>query len=113
MSTPSVVALGVFIIAYALVVSEDFTRLRKSKPLLLGAGVIWVLAALDQSQERLAEGMKDSVYEFGQLFLFLLVAITYVNAIRARGVFDWVSRRLLATGSRAHSPSCCPRLPTT
>ena len=96
MSTPSVVALGVFIIAYALVVSEDFTRLRKSKPLLLGAGVIWVLAALDQSQERLAEGMKDSVYEFGQLFLFLLVAITYVNAIRARGVFEWVSRRLLA-----------------
>ena len=96
MTTLSALALCVFIAAYAFVVSEDFTKLRKSKPLLLGAGVIWVLAALDRSRESVAEGMRDSVYEFGQLFLFLLVAITYVNAIRARGVFDLISRRLLA-----------------
>lgn len=96
MTTLSVLALCTFIAAYAFVVSEDFTKLRKSKPLLLGAGAIWVMASLDRNRESVAEGMRDSVYEFGQLFLFLLVAITYVNAIRARGVFDWVSKRLLA-----------------
>ena len=39
-------ALLVFILAYSLVVSEEFTDLRKSKPVILAAGVIWLLIAL-------------------------------------------------------------------
>ena len=96
MTTLSLLALCTFLTAYSLVVSEDFTKLRKSKPLLLGAGAIWVMASLAGNREAVADGLRDSVYEFGQLFLFLLVAIAYVNAIRARGVFDWISARCLA-----------------
>ncbi len=39
------VALLVFILAYALVMAEEFTHLRKSKPVIFAAGVIWALVA--------------------------------------------------------------------
>ena len=38
-------AIGIFIAAYALVMAEEFTHLRKSKPVLLAAGLIWALIA--------------------------------------------------------------------
>ena len=41
-----VVAIVIFIVAYGLVIAEEFIHLRKSKPVLLAAGVIWVLVAL-------------------------------------------------------------------
>ena len=36
-----VVALLVFGLAYLLVIVEEFTHLRKSKPVILAAGIIW------------------------------------------------------------------------
>ena len=40
-----IVALILFVAAYLLVVIEEFTQLRKSKPVLLAAGLIWALVA--------------------------------------------------------------------
>ena len=44
-SVTGFLALGIFVFAYALVMAEEFTHLRKSKPVILAAGIIWVLAA--------------------------------------------------------------------
>ncbi|MFA5719233.1 MAG: sodium:proton antiporter, partial [Desulfobulbaceae bacterium] len=38
-------ALVIFVVAYALVMAEEFTHLRKSKPVLLAAGIIWGMIA--------------------------------------------------------------------
>ena len=38
-------ALAIFVVAYALVMAEEFTHLRKSKPVILAAGIIWALIA--------------------------------------------------------------------
>ena len=38
-------AIGIFVLAYALVMAEEFTHLRKSKPVILAAGLIWALIA--------------------------------------------------------------------
>jgi hypothetical protein len=38
-----VTAIVVFIIAYTLVIGEEFLNLRKSKPELVSAGIIWAL----------------------------------------------------------------------
>lgn len=102
MTLYAVLALLVFVAAYTLVLAEDLTKLRKSKPLILANGLIWILAALQADREAVAAGMKECVYEFGQLFLFVLVAMTYISALRSRGVFDWISARLLVKrgGSR-------------
>ena len=38
-------AIGLFALAYLLVVLEEFTHMRKSKPVMLAAGVIWAILA--------------------------------------------------------------------
>ncbi len=40
-------ALIIFSIAYLLVIGEEFIHLRKSKPVLVAAGVIWFCDRLD------------------------------------------------------------------
>ena len=43
--TVGYMALIVFVLAYVLVIMEEQLHLRKSKPVLLAAGVIWVMIA--------------------------------------------------------------------
>ena len=40
-----VAALVIFIVAYSLVMAEEFIHLRKSKPVMLAAGMVWVIVA--------------------------------------------------------------------
>jgi len=86
-----IAAIAVFALSYAFVIAEEFTHLRKSVPVMLGAGVIWAIIAqqyiggMDHEAE---EAVKDFLVEFAELFLFLLCAMTYVNAMGERGVFD-------------------------
>ena len=98
-----IAALVVFVLAYALVISEEYTHLRKSKPVILAAGVIWVLIAwqyhLGENTHIVEEAVFEFTTEFAQLFLFLLVAMTYVNAMTERNVFEalrgWLLKRRL------------------
>ena len=46
-------AIAVFILAYVLVVTEEMTGLRKSKPLVVAAGLIWLIVAIAWKQARL------------------------------------------------------------
>ena len=39
-------SLIIFVTAYALVMAEEFTHLRKSKPVILAAGAIWAIIAI-------------------------------------------------------------------
>lgn len=94
-------AILLFVLAYSLVITEEFTNLRKSKPVMLAAGVIWGLIAYQYSNSNLPHAAEEAVFEylteFAQLFLFLLVAMTYVNAMSERNVFialrGWLVRR--------------------
>ena len=38
-----VAAIAVFVLAYALVITEEYTSLRKSKAVILAAGIIWAM----------------------------------------------------------------------
>lgn len=86
-----VAAIVLFVVAYALVVTEEFTHLRKSKPVMLAAGIIWALIAYQYAQADRPHAAADAIHnyltEFAQLFLFLLAAMTYVNAMTERNVF--------------------------
>ena len=96
-------AIAVFVLAYALVITEEYTSLRKSKPVILGAGIIWAMIGLRYAQGGLVheaeEAVQEFVLEFAELFLFLLTAMTYVNSMSERNVFnalrDWLVRRNL------------------
>lgn len=96
-----VVAILLFVMAYSLVITEEFTHLRKSKPVMLAAGIIWALIAFQYALTDQPQAAADAVHgyltEFAQLFLFLLAAMTYVNAMSERNVFlalrDFLARR--------------------
>jgi len=87
-----IVALILFTVAYVLVIIEEFTHLKKSKPVLLAAGLIWALVGYEYASQNLIHAAEEAVevflLEFVQLFLFLLVAMTYVNAMSERNVFE-------------------------
>lgn len=92
----------IFIIAYGFVMAEEFTGLRKSKPVILAAGIIWAHAAIlaaeaGVSVEQLHEAFEYNLTEYAALMLFLLVAMTYINAMAERNVFEvlrsWMIRK--------------------
>ncbi|MEM7199902.1 MAG: sodium:proton antiporter NhaD [Planctomycetota bacterium] len=122
-TTLGMVALGVFIVAYAMVVSEDLIHLRKSKPVILAAGIIWVCVAMTYHAWSLADGFDlarlrehahvpdardvgeivgalvgHHVKDFAELFLFLTVAMTYISAIAERNVFLRINAWLVSAG---------------
>ena len=99
--TYSIIALVIFVMAYALVMLEEFIHLRKSKPVVLAAGLIWLLVALmvqqkDINPELLEVSLQHNLLEYAYLLLFLLVAMTYINAMTERNVFE-VLRAWLVT----------------
>lgn len=83
----------IFIIAYILVMTEEFIELKKSKPVIVAAIIIWAEVAYlastkGVSAEQLQRVIAGNVNEYGQLMLFLLVAMTYINAMANRNVFE-------------------------
>ncbi|AGA90102.1 Na+/H+ antiporter NhaD-like permease [Thioflavicoccus mobilis 8321] len=96
-------ALAIFVIAYALVMSEEFTQLRKSKPVVLAAGLIWILVAYFYTRhqgdsELVGAALEHDIMEYAELFLFLLVAMTYINAMEERNVFEALRTWLVRSG---------------
>lgn len=94
------ISLLIFLIAYTLVVLEEFTHLRKSKPVILAAGLIWIAIALAYGghSDLPAQAARHNLLEYAELFLFLLVAMTYVNALEERRIFDALRSWLLHKG---------------
>ncbi len=97
-----IVVLLVFVIAYFFVIVEEYTEMRKSKPVLLSAGIIWALI----SGLYVANGMPNeanialqhNLLEYSELFLFLLVAMTYIEVMRERNIFEVLKSWLLSKG---------------
>lgn len=99
----AVFALVIFILSYVAVLFEEKTHLRKSKPVLLGAGIIWVAIAAIAPQYGIDhDGVHDAVFagleEFGSLLLFLLSAMTYISVLQNRRVFDALRSKLVRMG---------------
>lgn len=92
----------VFVLAYALVPFENCIHLRKSKPVLLAAGVIWILLAIAYAGKgdtvTAATAIRHNLLEYAELFLFLLVAMTYINAMEERNAFLALRAFLVSRG---------------
>lgn len=94
-------SIFIFVAAYCLVMAEEFTNLRKSKPVILAAGIIWGMIGYIYATHGFPHAaeiaFKHNLLEFSELFLFLLAAMTYVNAMDERKVFQalrsWLVRK--------------------
>lgn len=96
------ICLIVFVIAYALVIAEEYLHLRKSKPVLLAAGIIWTLIAIYYANlgydKVVGEALRHNLLEYAELLLFLIVAMTYISALQERRMFDWLRVWLVSRG---------------
>ena len=95
-------ALGTFFAAYLLVIGEEALDMRKSKPVMVAAGIIWLIVAIlynsAGASEVAEEAVRHNLLEFAELFLFLLAAMTYINTMDERGLFDALRGWLVSRG---------------
>jgi Na+/H+ antiporter NhaD/arsenite permease-like protein len=91
-------ALLIFGLGYVLVVLEERTRLRKSIPMIIAAGALWMLVAVSPTRESADALLRENFIDFAQLFLFILAAVSYVNTLEERQVFDVLRSALVRRG---------------
>jgi len=95
-------AVILFVIAYCFVISEEFLHVRKSKPVVFVAGLIWILVAIafasvgDTTTPE--QAIRHNLLEYGELLLFLLSAMTYINTMEERRIFEKLRSRLVSSG---------------
>lgn len=96
------IALTSFILAYILVISEEKTHLRKSKPVVFVGCFMWLIIGIYEQNhggsEQAHEYLNHLISEIGGLFFFLLVAMTYINTLEERNVFKSLRAWLLRKG---------------
>ncbi|QIA65957.1 sodium:proton antiporter [Vibrio astriarenae] len=101
-STVGYLCLIIFGLAYTLVMLEEVLQLRKSKPVLLAAGLIWAILGYVYTQHGIAEqahaALEHNLLEYAELMLFLLVAMTYINAMEERNLFDALQAWMVGKG---------------
>ncbi len=98
--------LGVvtFLVAYVFIALESKTHLRKSKPVFIAAGIIWLLAGVAYARagdvKSAGDVLRQDLGRFGELFLFILAAMTFVNTMEERQIFSalrsWLIRKRLS-----------------
>ena len=85
-------ALVIFAVAYILAMTEEVTELKKSKPMVFAASLIWIFIAGVYTSNGMTEqaglAFRSSLEGYAELFLFIMVSMTYLNAMEDRGVFD-------------------------
>lgn len=95
-------AIAIFIAAYVLVIFEENIHLKKSKPVIVAAGIIWALVAFAYASvgdvHTAEELVRHNLLEFAELFLFLLAAMTFINTMQERGIFNVLRAWLVGQG---------------
>ena len=85
------ISIAIFIVSYTFVLGEEFFHLRKSKPVIVAAGLIWLLVGLAYMQRGESElavaAFRHNLLEYAELFFFLLAAMTFITSMEERKVF--------------------------
>jgi Na+/H+ antiporter NhaD/arsenite permease-like protein len=88
----AIAALIIFILSYVAVILEEKIELRKSKPVLLASGIIWILTGFLAKKYNLPDFanfyIKKTLLEYAELLLFLIVAMTYIHSLEERQIFN-------------------------
>ncbi len=103
LSLGGILCLIIFAVSYLAVLTEEYTHLRKSKPVMLGAGLIWVTIGImapryGVDHDMLHTAIFHGLEEYASLLLFLLAAMTYISALEDRNVFAVLRSKLVQAG---------------
>ena len=103
LSFPAIFSLVIFVISYCFVMTEEFSHLRKSKPVVVASGVIWLAVVITATSKGVSYDSINYTFrhvflEFAELFMFLLVAMTFINTMTERNVFEVLRVWLVTRG---------------
>ncbi|MCM0148815.1 sodium:proton antiporter NhaD [Photobacterium galatheae] len=102
LTTVGFLGVAIFVVAYILVMVEEYLQLPKSKPMLLAAGLLWILVGWAYKEQGMIdiahEALNHNLLEYAELMLFLLVAMTYINAMDERRLFDGLQSWMVSKG---------------
>ncbi|MDD3775170.1 MAG: sodium:proton antiporter NhaD [Sulfurovaceae bacterium] len=98
-----IASLVIFIIGYYFIAAEEKYNINKSKPaLFIGTfmfmliGIYFAVNGLDV--EPLHDEMKVLILEIAEIFFFLFVAMTFIETMIERNVFDVLKYKLISKG---------------
>ena len=85
----------VFVLVYAAIALEHPLRINKSASALLGAGLLWTLYAVSQSDVHLVgEQLNESLMTTAQIVFFLMGAMTIVEVVDAHNGFEVITSKI-------------------
>jgi len=96
-------SLAVFVVAYYFIATEEKYEINKAKPALFAGtfmfmlvGIYYAINGLDPMP--LHEELEHLILEIAEIFFFLLVAMTFIETLLERGVFDLMKYKLVSKG---------------
>lgn len=86
-------AIAITVLAYAIAMTEDLHQMSKAKPMVLGSALIWFAIFIYfswqyGSAKNVAAAFQSNLTAYAELFLFITVSMTFLNAMTERGIFD-------------------------
>ncbi|MEA1982309.1 MAG: sodium:proton antiporter NhaD [Campylobacterota bacterium] len=96
-------SLAVFIIAYYFIATEDKYEVNKAKPALFAGTFMFMLIGIyhainGMNPDALHDELEILILEIAEIFFFLLVAMTFIETLIERGVFDLMKYKLVSKG---------------
>jgi Na+/H+ antiporter NhaD/arsenite permease-like protein len=97
------VSLAVFVIAYYFIATEEKYEINKSKPALFAGTFMFMLIGIyyainGLNPDAVHDELEHLILEIAEIFFFLLVAMTFIETLLERGVFDLMKYKLVSKG---------------
>ena len=98
-----ILALAVFVIAYYFIATEEKYEINKAKPALFAGTSMFMLIGIyfsinGMDPKPLHHEMTVLIEEIAEIFFFLFVAMTYIETLIERGVFESLKFQLISKG---------------
>jgi len=96
-------SLAVFVIAYYFIATEEKYEINKSKPALFAGTFMFMLIGIyyainGLNPDAVHDELEHLILEISEIFFFLLVAMTFIETLLERGVFDLMKYKLVSKG---------------
>ncbi|NPA59162.1 MAG: sodium:proton antiporter [Epsilonproteobacteria bacterium] len=96
-------SLAVFVIAYYFIATEEKYEVNKAKPALFAGTFMFMLIGIyyainGMNPDPLHDELKHLILEIAEIFFFLLVAMTFIETLIERRVFDLMKFKLVSKG---------------
>ena len=96
-------SLAVFVIAYYFIATEEKYEINKSKPALFAGTFMFMLIGVyyainGLNPDAVHNELEHLILEISEIFFFLLVAMTFIETLLERGVFDLMKYKLVSKG---------------